>query len=212
MTKVDREILDRIEKEDWRREHPGWIPDAILHTLFCIMIVTIMLLIFVWSNAMQVQEVEAAVFHKEEQKILYVEKLDSSSIKRDEFPPEAIEVNTSSSSDAESEIETPGQDSSVVSEEEQWESLGVWKLTAYCPLECCNGKGRAWKTASGIPMVIGETVATAKLPYGTRLKVNGKIYTVTDRGTPYGTLDILHESDAACYRFGVKHAEVFIKK
>lgn len=93
---------------------------------------------------------------------------------------------------------------------EEWVSLGVWKLTAYCPLECCNGKGRAWKTASGIPMAIGDTVATARLPYGTKLMVRGHIYTVTDRGTPYGTLDILHESDAACYRFGVQHAEVFV--
>lgn len=91
-----------------------------------------------------------------------------------------------------------------------WESLGTWKCTAYCPLECCNGEGRAWKTASGIPMVIGETVATARLPFGTKLMIDGRIYTVTDRGVPYGTVDILHESNAAAYRFGVKYKEVFI--
>ena len=93
---------------------------------------------------------------------------------------------------------------------ERWESLGVWKCTAYDPFECCNGRGRAWKTASGAPMVIGETVATARLPFGTKLKVNGRIYIVTDRGTPYGTLDILHESHSAANRFGVQRAEVFI--
>ena len=93
---------------------------------------------------------------------------------------------------------------------ERWESLGVWKLSAYCPLECCNGKGRAWKTASGIPMAIGETVATARLPFGTKLKIRDHIYTVTDRGVPYGQVDILHESNAACYRFGIQRAEVFI--
>ena len=111
-------------------------------------------------------------------------------------PPEAIEIKSATQAEA-----IP---------EEQWESLGVWKLTAYCPLECCNGKGRAWKTASGIPMVIGETVATAKLPFGTKLKVRDHIYTVTDRGTPYGTLDILHRSDAAALDFGVQYAEVFV--
>ena len=94
--------------------------------------------------------------------------------------------------------------------EEHWESLGKWMLTAYCPLECCNGEGRAWTTASGAPMVIGDTVATAKLPFGTKLMVNEHIYTLTDRGTKYGTLDILHESDAACYEFGIQYAEVFI--
>ena len=93
---------------------------------------------------------------------------------------------------------------------ERWESLGVWRLSAYCPLECCNGRGRAWKTASGIPMVIGETVATARLPFGTKLKIRDHIYTVTDRGVPYGQVDILHESNAACYQFGIQRAEVFI--
>lgn len=92
----------------------------------------------------------------------------------------------------------------------EWESLGMWKCTAYCPLECCNGKGRAWKTASGIPMVIGETVATAKLPFGTKLLIDGHVYTVTDRGVPYGTVDILHESNAAARRFGIKYKQVFI--
>ena len=61
-------------------------------------------------------------------------------------------------------------------------------------------------------MVVGDTVATGRLPYGTKLKVNGKTYTVADRGTPYGILDILHESNAACYRFGVQYAEVWIKR
>ena len=93
---------------------------------------------------------------------------------------------------------------------ERWESLGVWTLSAYCPLECCNGRGRAWKTASGIPMVIGETVATGRLPFGTKLKIRDHIYIVTDRGVPYGQVDILHESDAACNRFGLQRAEVFI--
>ena len=96
--------------------------------------------------------------------------------------------------------------------EEKWESLGRWKLTAYCPLECCNGKGRAWKTASGMPMVIGDTVATGRLPFGTKLKINDHVYTVTDRGVPYGTVDILHESNSAACKFGIRYAEVWIKR
>lgn len=96
--------------------------------------------------------------------------------------------------------------------EEKWESLGTWKLTAYCPLECCNGNGRAWTTASGAQMVIGDTVATGRLPFGTKLKINGHIYTVTDRGVPYGTVDILHESNSAARKFGIRHAEVWIKR
>lgn len=93
---------------------------------------------------------------------------------------------------------------------EEWESLGVWLLTAYCPDDCCNGKGRAWKTASGEKMVVGDTVAVGGLPFGTKLKIRDHIYTVTDRGVHGKHVDILHESHRAAKRFGMQHAEVFI--
>lgn len=94
--------------------------------------------------------------------------------------------------------------------EERWESLGRWKLTAYCPLECCNGKGRAWKTASGRPMVVGDTVAVGGLPFGTKLKINDHVYTVTDRGVSGHHVDILHVSHKDARKFGIQYAEVFI--
>lgn len=94
----------------------------------------------------------------------------------------------------------------------RWESLGVWLLSAYCPESCCNGRGRAWKTASGAPMVIGNTVAVGGLPFGTKLKIRDHIYTVTDRGVTGKHVDILHESHRAANRFGLQHAEVFILK
>ena len=95
---------------------------------------------------------------------------------------------------------------------ERWESLGVWLLSAYCPESCCNGRGRAWKTASGAPMIIGDTVAVGGLPFGTKLKIRDHIYTVTDRGVTGKHVDILHESHRAANRFGLQHAEVFIKR
>lgn len=95
---------------------------------------------------------------------------------------------------------------------ERWESLGVWLLSAYCPEICCNGRGRAWKTASGAPMIIGDTVAVGGLPFGTKLKIRDHIYTVTDRGVTGKHVDILHESHRAANRFGLQHAEVFILK
>ena len=115
-------------------------------------------------------------------------------------PPEAIEIVTKDATAAEA---VPA---------ERWESMGVWKLTAYCPCEKCNGKGRAWKTASGAPMVAGRTVAVGGLPFGTELMINGKTYVVEDRGVSGHHVDILHESHAAANQFGVKRAEVFIKR
>ena len=115
-------------------------------------------------------------------------------------PPEAIEIVTKEATAAEA---VPA---------ERWESLGVWKLTAYCPCEKCNGRGRAWKTASGAPMVVGRTVAVGGLPFGTELMINGQTYVVEDRGVHGRHVDILHESHAAANRFGIQRAEVFIKR
>lgn len=210
MTRVDKKRLDKIEREEWRLCHPGWWQERALNIVLAIASVLIGILIFYWCSMARITEVEAAVFHKETDTILYVERLDTTLSQKPEFPPKAIEVDNSSPSDSEAEIDGSDMATDSDAEEERWESLGRWKLTAYDPFECCNGRGRAWKTASGAPMVIGETVATARLPFGTKLKVNGRIYIVTDRGTPYGTLDILHESHRAANRFGIQYAEVFI--
>ena len=95
---------------------------------------------------------------------------------------------------------------------ERWESLGTWKLTAYCPLECCNGKGRAWTTASGAPMEAGKTVAVGGLPFGTELMINGQVYVVQDRGVKGKHADILFPDHKSAREFGIQKAEVFIKR
>lgn len=94
---------------------------------------------------------------------------------------------------------------------EQWQSLGRWKTTGYCPCRRCNGSN-AGRTASGAPMVPGRTIAVGGLPFGTVLKVNGQEYVVEDRGTPYGHIDILYGDHRTASNHGIKHYEVFIKK
>lgn len=93
-----------------------------------------------------------------------------------------------------------------------WESAGRHKITHYCPLECCNGKGNAWKTASGAPMVIGKTVAASsrEFPFGTRLLINGNIYVVEDRGVGRGCIDILVDSDLVANQLGKYYTTVHV--
>lgn len=93
-----------------------------------------------------------------------------------------------------------------------WESLGTWKCTAYCPGACCNSPENAGKTASGAPMVVGETVAVGHLPFGTRILIGGHEYVVEDRGVTGKQVDILHESHSAAKKFGVHYEQVFIWK
>ena len=95
-----------------------------------------------------------------------------------------------------------------------WENAGRHKITHYCPLECCNGNGNAWKTASGAPMVIGKTVAASsrEFPFGTRLLINGKIYVVEDRGVGRGCIDILVDSDRVASQLGKYYTTVHVWK
>ena len=79
--------------------------------------------------------------------------------------------------------------------------------TAYSPSfeECGKTDGI---TASGIRAVEGETVAADDLPLGTKVEINGEIYTVHDRfGAGHkNRIDIFKESQADCFKFGRQFA------
>ena len=75
---------------------------------------------------------------------------------------------------------------------------------------CCKWSGGP--TASGTMPTQGRTVAMAGVPFGTKLIINGKIYTVEDRGTPYGHVDIYMNDHDECNQFGVQYAQVYLAK
>lgn len=87
--------------------------------------------------------------------------------------------------------------------------LGTFKLTAYCNCSSCCGKWAGGATASGVMPVAGRTVAMAGVPFGTKLLINGNVYTVEDRGTPYGHVDIYFNSHGEALNFGLQYADVY---
>lgn len=87
--------------------------------------------------------------------------------------------------------------------------LGNFKLTAYCNCSKCCGKWAGGNTASGVAPAQGRTVAMGGIPFGTRLLINGRIYTVEDRGTPYGHVDIFFNSHSEALQFGLQYADVY---
>ena len=88
------------------------------------------------------------------------------------------------------------------------EYLGKFKLTAYCKCTQCSGVWSEAPTASGVMPVEGRTVAMWGIPFGTSLLINGEVYVVEDRGTPYGHIDIFMEDHDRCLEFGVHYADV----
>ncbi len=92
------------------------------------------------------------------------------------------------------------------------ELLGNFKLTAYCNCALCCGQWADGATASGTVPTEGRTVAMGDIPFGTKLVINGQVYTVEDRGTPYGHVDIFMNSHDDCNAFGVGYADVYLLK
>ena len=89
------------------------------------------------------------------------------------------------------------------------EYLGTFTLTAYCNCaSCCGTAGNA--TASGVMPTSGHTVAMGGIDFGTKLLINGTVYTVEDRGTPYGHVDIYMDSHDTALQFGMGSAEVYL--
>ncbi|MFV0527321.1 MAG: hypothetical protein ACK5MN_01165 [Lachnospiraceae bacterium] len=87
--------------------------------------------------------------------------------------------------------------------------LGTFRLTAYCPCAICCGSWAGGNTASGTTPTAGRTVAMGGVPFGTKLLINGVVYTVEDRGTAYGHVDIFHNTHAEALQFGSQYAEVY---
>lgn len=111
--------------------------------------------------------------------------------------------------------------------EAEYISLGEYKLTAYCACEKCCG---AWARIrpidkDGKPIVYTASMAEAKQgvtiaadtnvhPFGTVLVIDGKEYTVQDRGGAVKGkhVDIYFESHEEAKQFGVQYKDVFIKE
>lgn len=87
--------------------------------------------------------------------------------------------------------------------------LGRFKLTAYCACSKCCGKWAGGETASGTTPTQGRTVAMAGVPFGTKLRINDHIYTVEDRGTRYGHVDIFFNNHSEALQFGMQYADVY---
>lgn len=92
-------------------------------------------------------------------------------------------------------------------------SLGVFKTTAYCPCySCSEGWGR--QTSTGALASASHTIAVDPkvIPYGSKVMINGVIYTAEDRGggVKGKHIDIFYNTHAETRQHGLQSAEVFL--
>ena len=86
----------------------------------------------------------------------------------------------------------------------------IFKITAYCSCSKCCGK-QTGITASGTRATAGRTIAASgQFAFGTKLIINGKEYTVEDRGGAIqgNRIDIYMNSHAEALAWGVKYLPV----
>lgn len=115
----------------------------------------------------------------------------------------------SSNEDSSSEDSQPEEDTPAASAGGSGTYLGTFKATAYCSCSTCCGGWAGGATASGTTPTPGRTVAMGGVPFGTKLMINGTVYTVEDRGTAYGHVDIFMGSHSAALGFGLQQVEVY---
>ena len=131
--------------------------------------------------------------------------------------PEYIPEEPAPSPEAEPSQPVTGEEQEALAESEPEEEsgpaltyLGNFMLTAYCPCSACCGAYATGYTASGTKATEGVTIAMGGLDFGTKVSINGHIYTVEDRGTAYGHVDIFFADHASALAFGLKYADVYL--
>ena len=117
------------------------------------------------------------------------------------------------------------KDEYLIVSENKKESLGEFKLTAYCSCEKCCGK---WalnrpKDENGKDIVYGSTgailiagtsiaVDPSVIPYGSHVEINGHTYTAQDTGGAIqgNRIDVYFDNHQDALNFGVQYVEVFL--
>lgn len=97
-----------------------------------------------------------------------------------------------------------------------YEYVGDFVLTAYCPCPICCGIYSNMEnptTASGTRATAGRTIAAdiSMFPFGTKLVINGQVYTVEDTGGAIkgNRIDVFFNSHADAINFGRQTAKVY---
>ena len=196
---------------------------AVFIFLVICMIITILFSFFiVWNSFKLLAEVEKMTYSVEsEAQKLY-------EIKDFSLNEAVCDVTEEKSDGVEQEKNIVAEtDEALVILENKKESLGEFKLTAYCSCEkCCgewalnrpkdeNGKDIVYGS-TGTILVAGTSIATdpSVIPYGSQVEINGHIYTAHDTGGAIqgNRIDVYFDSHQDALNFGVQYADIYLVK
>lgn len=97
------------------------------------------------------------------------------------------------------------------------DAIGQVRTTAYCNCVSCNGKWAGGPTASGAMPTAGHTIAVDAynpiVPMGTKVVMNGVIYTVEDTGNLNANnsdIDVYHNTHAEALAWGRQNHTMYL--
>lgn len=100
-----------------------------------------------------------------------------------------------------------------VSSEAMLSSLGVFRITHYCPCSLCCGPWADGITSTGITAVTNHTIAVdpTQIPYGTKVVINGQVFVAEDCGGAIkkNCIDVYVASHSEALNRGVYYTEVY---
>ena len=191
-----------------------------IFSVICMIITILFSFFIVWNSFKLLAEVEKMTYSVEsEAQKLY-------EIKDFSLNEAVCDVTEEKSGGVEQEKNIVAEtDEALVILENKKESLGEFKLTAYCSCEkCCgewalnrpkdeNGKDIVYGS-TGTILVAGTSIATdpSVIPYGSQVEINGHIYTAHDTGGAIqgNRIDVYFDNHQDALNFGVQYAEVFL--
>ena len=191
-----------------------------IFSFICMIISVLFSFFIVWNSFKLLAEVEKMTYsvESEAQKLYEIKDFSLNEV--------VCDITEEKSGGVEQEKNIVAEtDEALVILENKKESLGEFKLTAYCSCEkCCgewalnrpkdeNGKDIVYGS-TGTILVAGTSIATdpSVIPYGSQVEINGHIYTAHDTGGAIqgNRIDIYFDNHQDALNFGVQYAEVFL--
>ena len=196
------------------------VKTVFIFSFICMLIAIIFSFFIVWNSFVLLAEVEKMAYSAERE----IQKLyEIKDFAFNEAVCDATEEKSESGYQKENIAEAA--DSVPTALESKKESLGEFKLTAYCSCEkCCgewalnrpkdeNGKDIVYGS-TGTALVAGTSIAVdpSVISYGSQVEINGHTYTAHDTGGAIkgNRIDVYFDNHQDALNFGVQRAEVFL--
>ena len=189
---------ERKKKSELRRENALW--QRAVAGLFVLSLAV---------NAAQVSQIRKLYAERKET----AEQIQKAEETRDYAIQQLGEMAIQIAHERQEHEEKAASEPAAVDNSTEYQYMGEFAITAYCPCEKCCGEYADGFTASGVPAEPGVIAVDASvISLGSTVIIEGKEYLAADvgGGVKGNHIDICFEDHSAAENFGVQMADVWV--